>query len=82
MSDQPKAVYETWRLDGDYWLSRPLRDGEQLRTLPGTNQVMLRDGRIYCQHVTQAALIDAGVDVGDDHDRVSPAMCAVLLRNR
>lgn len=82
MSDQPKAVYGQWTFDEDYWLYRPLRDGERVRVAPNTVTVLERDGRVYCQHTTQAALIDAGVEVGDDHDRVTPAMCAVLLRDR
>jgi hypothetical protein len=82
MSDQPTAVYGQWRFDEDYWLFRPLREGEGARIKPGSVSVSQRDGNVYCQHTTQAALIDAGVDVGDEHDRVGPAMCAVLLRDR
>lgn len=82
MSDQPTAAYGQWRFDEDYWLFRPLRDGEETLIRAGSVTVIVKDGNICCQHTTQAALIDAGVNVGDEHDRVGPAMCAVLLRDR
>lgn len=59
-------VLPPWSVDGDGWVTRPVRPGDPPRqAFSHSCHAFIEGGRLYCRNADQAALLDRGI-VPDD----------------